>query len=76
MMRITFLKSTTSNKGIAILGALGQKGNIIKISSSGKFLGTYRVMKATMGDALGKPHLRTIENIKDFDLQIFVKKRD
>jgi len=76
LMRLTFLKSTTSNKGIVIMGAYGQKGNIIKISCSGKYLGEYRVMKATMGDALGKPHLRAIENIKDFDLQIFVKKRD
>lgn len=76
MMRLTFLKSTTSSKGIAILGALGQKGNIVKISSSGKYLGEYRVMKATMGDALGKPHLRAVEGIKEFDLHIFVKKRD
>lgn len=76
LMRLTFLKSTTSNKGIVIMGAYGQKGNIVKISCSGKYLGEYRVMKATMGDALGKPHLRAIENIKDFDLQIFVKKRD
>ena len=41
MMRLTFLKSTTGDKGIAILGALGQKGNIVKISSSGKYLGEY-----------------------------------
>lgn len=76
MMRLTFLKSTSENKGIAVLGALGQKGNIVKISSSGKYLGTYRVMKSTMGDALGKPHLKNIEGIKDFNLHIFVKKRD
>ncbi len=75
IMRLTFLKSTTSSKGVAILGALGQKGNIVKISSSGKFLGEYRVMKATMGDALGKPHLKNIEGITEFDLHIFVKKR-
>ena len=76
LMRLTFLKSTTSDKGIAVMGGLGKKGNIVKISSSGKYLGTYRVMKATMGDALGKPHLRNIEGISQFDLQIFVKKRD
>ena len=76
LMRLTFLKSTTSDKGICILGAIGQKGHIVKISSSGKYLGLYRVMKATMGDALGKPHLRNIEGIKDFNLQVFVKKRD
>lgn len=76
LMRLTFLKSTTSNKGVVILGALGKKGNIVKISSSGKYLGEYRVMKATMGDALGKPHLRAVEGIQDFDLHIFVKKRD
>lgn len=75
IMRLTFLKSTTSSKGIAILGAYGQKGNIVKISASGKYLGTYRVMKATMGDGLGKPHLRAVESIKEFDLHIFVKKK-
>ncbi len=76
LMRITFLKSTTSSKGVAILGALGQKGNRVKISSSGKYLGEYRVMKAIMGDGLGKPHLREIEGIKEFDLHVFVKKKD
>ncbi len=76
IMRITFLKSTTGKKGVAILGALGQKGNIVKISSSGKFLGEFRVMKSTMGDGLGKPHLRDVEGISEYELHVFVKKRD
>lgn len=77
LIRMTFLKSTNdNNKGLCILGAYGQKGNTVKISSSGKYLGTYKVIKATFGDALGKPHLRAIDGISKFDLHMFVKKRD
>jgi hypothetical protein len=61
LIRLTFLKNQANNSRIAILGALGKKGNIVKISASGKFLGTYRVLKHTMGGALGKPHLKQVQ---------------
>jgi hypothetical protein len=74
LMRITFLKSIHDGKYIAIVGALGQKGHLVKITSRGKYLGTFRVLKAVMGDHLDKPHLRKIEGKDEFDLHIFIKK--
>lgn len=76
LIRLTFLKSRTNNKRIAILGALGKKGNIVKISASGKFLGTFTVLKHTMGDGLGKPHLRQVQGESLYALNVFVKKRN
>lgn len=76
-LRLTFLAPVEgSNKPIVILGALGKSGNIVKISSSGKYLGKYKVLKSLYGDSLGKPHLRDIRGIKEFDLHIYVKKSD
>ena len=76
LIRLTFLKNQANNSRIAILGALGKKGNIVKISASGKFLGTYRVLKHTMGEALGKPHIRQIQGESKYALMMFVKKRN
>ncbi len=75
-IRMTFLKSQTDNTRIAILGALGEKGNIVKVYTSEKFMGNFRVIKYTMGDGLGKPHLRQVEGESKQALMIFVKKRD
>ncbi len=76
LIRLTFLKSKTTNKRIAILGALGKKGNTVKISASGKFLGTFTVLKHTMGDGLGKPHLKQVQGESIYALMVFVKKRN
>jgi len=76
LIRLTFLKSQVGNKRISILGALGKRGNIVKVSSTGKFLGTFRVIKHVMGDALNKPHLKRLEGKSKYDLHIFVKKRN
>lgn len=75
ILRLTFLAPVEgSNKPICILGALGKSGNIVKVTSSGKYLGKYKVLKSIYGDSLGKPHLRDIRGIKEFDLHIYVKK--
>lgn len=74
LIRMTFLKSQTNNSRIAILGALGKKGNLVKVSASGKFLGTYKVIKHTMGDKLGKPHLKQLDGESKYALMMFVKK--
>lgn len=76
ILRITFLKSTSSSKTIAVMGALGKDGNIVKISSSGKYLGEYRVLKSTMGSALGKPHMKNVKGFSKFDLHVFTKVRE
>ena len=74
MIRISFLKNTQNGKYVAIIGALGQKGNVVKLTSRGKYLGMFKVLKSCMGDHLGKPHLRNIEGNKLFNLMVFVKK--
>lgn len=74
IIRMTLLKSVGGNRTIAILGALGQKGNIVKVSDSGKFIGNFKVLKSGMGDNLGKPHFKRIGGTNIYDLYVFVKK--
>lgn len=76
IIRITFLKSINSNNTIAMLGALGKKGNIVKISSSGKYLGEYKVLKSCMGDNINKPHLKNVNGFSEFNLHLFTKLRE
>ncbi len=71
-LRISFLKSIYGNKYVAILGALGQSGNTVKILSDNTTLGVYKVLDSITGDVLKK-----IKNIKGnamYDLYIFDKK--
>lgn len=74
LIRLTFLKSTTTNHYIAILGALGEKNKIVKVSNRNKYLGQYKVLKWITGDNLGKPHMKNVEGQLEFDLFIFIKK--
>ncbi len=74
LIRMTFLKSITSNHYIAILGALGEKNKIVRVYSRDKYLGQYKVLKWIMGDALGKPHMRNIDGQTEFDLLVFIKR--
>jgi hypothetical protein len=72
-LRISFLKSIYGNKYVAILGALGQPGNTVKISTDkGKALGVYKVLDSITGDVL-----KSIKNVKGnqvYDLYLFDKK--
>jgi hypothetical protein len=72
-LRISFCKSIYGNKYIAILGALGQPGNTIKIiTDKGNQLGVYKVLDSITGDVL-----KSIKNVKGnslYDLYIFDKK--
>lgn len=74
LIRMTFLKNVSTNHYIAVLGALGEKNKIVRVNSRDKYLGQYKVLKWTMGDALGKPHLKNIDGNVEFDLFIFIKK--
>jgi hypothetical protein len=74
LIRMTFLKSIHDGKHIAIVGALGQRGHLVKLTSRGKYLGTFRVLRAVMGDHLNKPHLKRVEGKAEFELYVFVKK--
>jgi len=72
-LRISFLKSIYGNKYIAVLGALGQPNNTVKIlTEKGDNIGVYRVLDSITGDVL-----KSIKNVKGntlYDLYIFDKK--
>jgi len=71
--RISFLKSIYGNNYIAILGAMGEPGNTVKIiDDKGKNLGVYKVLDSISGDVL-----KSIKKVKGnslYDLYIFDKK--
>jgi hypothetical protein len=72
-LRISFLKSIYGNKYIAVLGALGQPGNTVKIlTEKGINLGVYKVLDSVTGQVL-----KSIKNVKGnsvYDLYLFDKK--
>lgn len=72
-LRISFLKSIYGNKYIAVLGALGQPGNTVKVlTEKGINLGVYKVLDSITGQVL-----KSIKNVKGnsvYDLYLFDKK--
>jgi hypothetical protein len=72
-IRVSFCKSIYGNKYIAILGALGQPGNTIKVSNDkGTQLGVFKVLDSVTGQVL-----KNIKNVKGnsvYDLYLFDKK--
>jgi len=72
-LRISFLKSIYGNKYVAVLGALGQPGNTVKVKTDkGVDLGNFKVLDSITGDIL-----KSIKNVKGnslYDLYIFDKK--
>jgi hypothetical protein len=72
-LRISFLKSIYGNKYIAVLGALGQPGNTVKVlTDKGTQLGVYKVLDSVTGDVL-----KSIKKVKGnavYDLYVFEKK--
>lgn len=72
-VRLSFLKSVYGNKYVAILGALGQPGNTVKIlTDKGSQLGVYKVLDSITGEVL-----KSIKNVKGntiYDLYLFDKK--
>ena len=72
-LRVSFLKSIYGNKYIAVLGALGQPGNTVKVlTDKGTQLGVYKVLDSVTGDVL-----KSIKKVKGnaiYDLYVFDKK--
>jgi len=72
-VRISFLKSIYGNIYLAILGAMGEPGNTVKVlDDKGKNLGVYKVLDSTTGQVL-----KSITKVKGnslYDLYIFDKK--
>ena len=72
-VRISFLKGIYGNQYVAILGAMGEPGNTVKIiDEKGKNLGVFKVLDSTTGQVL-----KSITKVKGntlYDLYIFDKK--
>jgi hypothetical protein len=72
-VRISFLKSIYGNTYFAILGALGQPGNTVKIlDEKGSNLGIFKVMDSISGETLKK--IKRVKGNKIFDVYLFDKK--
>lgn len=72
-LRISFLRSVYGNKYIAILGAMGQPGNTVRVTTDKQNnLGVFKVLDSITGEVL-----KNIKNIKGnsvYDLYTFDKK--
>ena len=72
-LRLSFLKSIYGNTFIAILGAMGQPGNTVKVKTDkGKELGNFKVLDSITGQVL-----KSIKNVKGntlYDLYLYDKK--
>lgn len=72
-LRLSFLKSVYGNKYIAVLGALGQPGNTVRVvTDKQNNLGVFKVLDSITGDVL-----KSIKNVKGnsvYDLYTFDKK--
>ena len=72
-LRISFMKSIYGNKYIAILGALGQPGNTVKVlTDKGTQLGVFKVLDSITGDVLKS--IKRVKGNSVYDLYIFDNK--
>lgn len=74
-LRVSFLKSVYGDKYLAVIGAIGRPGNIIKVKTrTAKVIGNFKVLDSATGR-----DLKNIKNVKGnaiFDLYTFIEKRD
>ena len=71
--KISFLKSIYGNKYIAVLGALGQPGNTVKVlDDKGINIGVYKVLDSTTGQVL--KNIKKVKGNAIYDLYLFDKK--
>ena len=72
-LRMSFLKSIYGNKYIAVLGALGQPGNTVKVlTDKGTQLGVYKVLDSITGDVL--KNIKRVKGNSLYDLYLFDEK--
>ena len=71
--KISFLKSIYGTKYIAVLGALGQPGNTVKVlDEKGINIGVYKVLDSTTGQVL--KNIKKVKGNAIYDLYLFDKK--
>lgn len=79
-LKLTIVKSIVGGNYIAILGALGTKGNIVKIYENKKLLGSYKVLMAVPDKTSSLKFMnqinkyKQVDGKKEFPLYTFVKK--
>jgi hypothetical protein len=71
--RISFLRDISGKRYIAILGALGQPGNTVKVVLNNKNLGVFKVMDSITGNVLKS--IKRVKGNSVYDLYVFDKKR-
>jgi hypothetical protein len=72
-VRLSFLKSLYGNKYIAVIGAMGQPGNTVKVLKNGGYnLGVYKVMDSIVGETLKK--IKGVKGNAIFDVYLFDSK--
>ena len=72
-LRLSFLKSIYGNKYIAVLNALGQPGNTVKVmTEKGINLGVFKVLDSVDGKVLNS--IKNVKGNKIYDLYLFDKK--
>ena len=72
-VRVSFLKSIYGNKWIALLGAIGDTGNTVKITDDkGVNLGVFKVLDSISGDTLKK--IKRVKGNFLIELYLFDKK--
>ena len=71
--KISFLKSIYGNKYVAVLGALGQPGNTVKVlDEKGINIGVFKVLDSTTGQIL--KNIKKVKGNAVYDLYLFDKK--
>ncbi len=71
--KISFLKSIYGTKYVAVLGALGQPGNTVKVlDEKGINIGVYKVLDSTTGQVL--KNIKKVKGNAIYDLYLFDKK--
>ena len=74
-LRVSFLKTIYGNKYVAVIGAIGKPGNIVKIKTNrAKVLGNYKVLDSAIGRDLKK--ISKVKGNAIFDLYKFIEKKD
>lgn len=73
LLKITFLKSVYGDKYVALLGAMGEKGNTVKIlNDKNTNIGVFKVIDSTNGKILKS--IKSVKGNNTYDLYIFDKK--
>jgi len=72
-VRVSFCKSIYGTKYIAVLGALGQPGNTVKVlDEKGTQIGVFKVLDSTTGNVL--KNIKSVKGNKLYDLYLFEEK--